>query len=143
VTDVVIARAPGEIHTITTLQGADIRPLRHRVLDAGYQAAKALASTPPRPRPALDPAPEVQRHATIACIIPCYNEQDSIADVLTSLLAQTRLPDVVHVIINNTDDDTLEIAQRFEGHHTRTVKGQQYETQVHIHDRSTPTSRSI
>jgi cellulose synthase/poly-beta-1,6-N-acetylglucosamine synthase-like glycosyltransferase len=38
------------------------------------------------------------------------------------------------VIINNTDDDTLEIAQRFEGHHTRTVKGQQYETQVHIHD---------
>jgi biofilm PGA synthesis N-glycosyltransferase PgaC len=55
------------------------------------------------------------RHATISCIIPCYNEQDTIADVLKSLLGQTRMPDVIHVIINNTDDDTPEIARTFEG----------------------------
>jgi hypothetical protein len=42
------------------------------------------------------------RNATISCIIPCYNEQDTIADVLKSILAQTRLPDVIHVIINTS-----------------------------------------
>jgi biofilm PGA synthesis N-glycosyltransferase PgaC len=74
------------------------------------------------------------RNATIACIIPCYNEQETIADVLNSILAQTRLPDVIHVIINNTDDDTPEIARRFEGPHTRTVKGEDFETTVYVHD---------
>ncbi|MCM4084730.1 glycosyltransferase family 2 protein [Paractinoplanes hotanensis] len=74
------------------------------------------------------------RNATISCIIPCYNEQDTIADVLKSLLAQTRLPDVIHVVINNTDDDTPEIARGFEGRHTRTVKGEEFVTTVHVHD---------
>jgi poly-beta-1,6-N-acetyl-D-glucosamine synthase len=74
------------------------------------------------------------RHATISCIIPCYNEQDTIADVLRSLLAQTRLPNVIHVIINNTDDDTPEIARTFEGRHTRSVKGEDFVTHVHVHD---------
>ncbi|GAA1604862.1 glycosyltransferase family 2 protein [Actinoplanes couchii] len=74
------------------------------------------------------------RHATISCIIPCYNEQDTIGDVLKSLLAQTRLPDVIHVIINNTDDDTPEIARTYEGRHTRTVKGSKFVTEVHVHD---------
>jgi cellulose synthase/poly-beta-1,6-N-acetylglucosamine synthase-like glycosyltransferase len=77
---------------------------------------------------------EQRRHATISCIIPAYNEQDTIADVLTALLAQTRLPDVIHVIVNNTDDDTAEIARRFEGPHHRVVKGQLFETAVHVHD---------
>jgi biofilm PGA synthesis N-glycosyltransferase PgaC len=74
------------------------------------------------------------RHATISCIIPCYNEQDTITEVLKSILAQTRLPDVVHVIINNTDDDTPEIARTFEGRHTRMVKGEAFVTTVHVHD---------
>ena len=74
------------------------------------------------------------RNATISCIIPCYNEQDTIADVLKSLLAQTRLPDVIHVVINNTDDDTPEIARGFQGRHTRTVKGEEFVTTVHVHD---------
>ncbi|MCY1139754.1 glycosyltransferase family 2 protein [Actinoplanes sp. Pm04-4] len=87
---------------------------------AGEIAAAATSATP--------------RNATISCIIPCYNEQDTIADVLTSLLAQTRLPDIIHVIINNTDDDTPEIARRFEGVHTRTVKGEEFVTSVHVHD---------
>ncbi|GAA0559049.1 hypothetical protein GCM10010172_47660 [Paractinoplanes ferrugineus] len=79
-------------------------------------------------------ASHTPRHATISCIIPCYNEQDTIADVIKSLLAQTRLPDVIHVIINNTDDDTPEIARSFEGRHTRTVKGEDFHTVVHVHD---------
>ncbi|WP_250007210.1 glycosyltransferase [Actinoplanes sp. M2I2] len=87
---------------------------------AGEIAASATNATP--------------RNATISCIIPCYNEQDTIADVLRSLLAQTRLPDVIHVIINNTDDDTPEIARGFEGRHTRTVKGEEFVTTVHVHD---------
>jgi poly-beta-1,6-N-acetyl-D-glucosamine synthase len=74
------------------------------------------------------------RNATISCIIPCYNEQDTIEDVIKSLLAQTRLPDVIHVIINNTDDDTPEIARQFEGRHTRMVKGDEFVTTVHVHD---------
>jgi biofilm PGA synthesis N-glycosyltransferase PgaC len=74
------------------------------------------------------------RHATISCIIPCYNEQDTIGDVLKSILAQTRLPDVIHVVINNTDDDTPEIARTFAGRHSRSVKGEEFVTYVHVHD---------
>jgi cellulose synthase/poly-beta-1,6-N-acetylglucosamine synthase-like glycosyltransferase len=75
-----------------------------------------------------------RRHATIACVIPAYNEEGTIADVLTSILSQTRPPDTIHVVINNTDDDTGEIAQGFAGEHERVVKGQKYETVVHVHD---------
>ncbi|WP_448618645.1 glycosyltransferase family 2 protein [Geodermatophilus sp. URMC 65] len=79
-------------------------------------------------------AAEERRHATISCIIPAYNEESSIADVLSSLLSQTRLPDAIHVVINNTDDDTSEIARRFEGEHQRVVKGEVFTTVVHVHD---------
>jgi biofilm PGA synthesis N-glycosyltransferase PgaC len=75
-----------------------------------------------------------RRTATISCIVPAYNEEGTIAAVLTSLLAQTRLPDVIHVIINNTDDDTPEIARSFEGAHERVVKGELFRTVVHVHD---------
>ena len=81
-----------------------------------------------------DPTRDVPRTATISCIVPAYNEEETIADVLTSLLSQTRLPDVIHVIINNTDDDTPEIARRFEGPHERVVKGELFRTHVHVHD---------
>jgi poly-beta-1,6-N-acetyl-D-glucosamine synthase len=40
----------------------------------------------------------------------------------------------VHVIVNNTDDDTAEIARRFEGEHSRTVKGEVFRTTVYVHD---------
>jgi cellulose synthase/poly-beta-1,6-N-acetylglucosamine synthase-like glycosyltransferase len=75
-----------------------------------------------------------RRHATIACVIPAYNEQSTIHAVLTSILSQTRPPDTIHVVINNTDDDTGEIAAEFVGEHERTVKGQTYSTVVHVHD---------
>jgi cellulose synthase/poly-beta-1,6-N-acetylglucosamine synthase-like glycosyltransferase len=75
-----------------------------------------------------------RRQATIACIIPAYNEEDSIADVLKSLLAQTRLPDVIHVIVNNTDDDTVHVAKQYEGPYRRAVRGELMETTVYVHD---------
>ncbi|MBM7808630.1 cellulose synthase/poly-beta-1,6-N-acetylglucosamine synthase-like glycosyltransferase [Geodermatophilus bullaregiensis] len=79
-------------------------------------------------------ARDEQRHATISCVIPAYNEESTIADVLTSLLSQTRPPDAIHVVINNTDDDTPEIAGQFVGEHVRVVKGESYLTVVHVHD---------
>jgi poly-beta-1,6-N-acetyl-D-glucosamine synthase len=78
--------------------------------------------------------PAMARNALISCVIPCYNEQDSIADVLTALLAQTRMPDAIYVVVNNTDDDTIEIAQRFAGEHSRIVRGVEFHTVIEVHD---------
>jgi cellulose synthase/poly-beta-1,6-N-acetylglucosamine synthase-like glycosyltransferase len=71
---------------------------------------------------------------SIACVIPAYNEQDTIAEVLTSLLNQTRLPDVIHVVINNTDDETFFLARDFAGPHERTYRDTTQRTEVFIHD---------
>ena len=73
---------------------AGCRPRTRRL----RQRVHRLVDAPPSYRP------------TIGCIIPAYNEADSIAEVLESLLAQTRLPDVIHVVVNNTTDKTVEIA---------------------------------
>ncbi|CAM3158046.1 Poly-beta-1,6-N-acetyl-D-glucosamine synthase [Arthrobacter ulcerisalmonis] len=74
------------------------------------------------------------RRASIACVIPAYNEEESIAEVLTALLAQTRLPDVIHVVINNTDDETFYIAREFAGPHQRTYRDTTQFTEVFVHD---------
>lgn len=72
--------------------------------------------------------------ATIACVIPAYNEEDTIADVLNALLNQTRLPDVIHVVINNTDDETFYLAREFAGPHEHTYQDLTYRTEVFVHD---------
>src|SRR4051794_8118754 len=51
----------------------------------------------------------------IGAIIPAYNEAESIVAVLRSLLKQTRLPDQIHVVVNNTRDDTFALAAKFAG----------------------------
>jgi len=71
---------------------------------------------------------------TIGCIIPAYNEADSIAAVLESLLNQTRLPDVIHLIVNNTSDDTVKIASEYAGPHMRVVDGIEQFTELYVHD---------
>ncbi|CAN5195683.1 N/A [soil metagenome] len=71
---------------------------------------------------------------TIGCVIPAYNEAESIADVLESLLGQTRLPDIIHVVINNTTDDTVAIASRYAGPHMREIDGIEQFTEVYVHD---------
>lgn len=71
---------------------------------------------------------------TIGCIIPAYNEEESIASVIESLLAQTRLPDVIHVIVNNTTDKTVEVAAGYAGAHSSVVDGVEQFTEVYVHD---------
>lgn len=72
---------------------------------------------------------------TVGCIIPAYNEEESIASVLDSLLGQTRLPDVIHVIVNNTTDATVEFASHYAGAHVRRTGPDEYqETEVFVHD---------
>ncbi|WP_395243871.1 glycosyltransferase [Agromyces sp. MMS24-K17] len=72
---------------------------------------------------------------TIGCIIPAYNEEESIADVIRSLLGQTRLPDVIHVIVNNSSDRTVERAAEFAGAHRRVdADGVEQFTEVFVHD---------
>lgn len=71
---------------------------------------------------------------TIGCIIPAYNEADSIASVLQSLLNQTRIPNVIHVIVNNTTDDTVRVAGEFAGPHMRVDEDGEQFTEIFIHD---------
>lgn len=73
----------------------------------------------------------------IACIIPAYNEGSTIESVLRSLLKQTRLPDEIHVVVNNTSDDTFALAAKFAGPRTskRRRKGEPVQsTEVYVHD---------
>ncbi len=72
--------------------------------------------------------------STIGCVIPAYNEEESIAEVIASLLRQTRVPDVIHVVVNNTTDATVKIASEYAGpHELSTVLGDQF-TEVFVHD---------
>ncbi|MFT4300099.1 MAG: glycosyltransferase family 2 protein [Aeromicrobium sp.] len=72
--------------------------------------------------------------ATIGCVIPAYNEEGTIADVLDSLLAQTRLPNVIHVVVNNTTDATAEIAGHYAGLHVRGDGPAMQATEIFVHD---------
>jgi biofilm PGA synthesis N-glycosyltransferase PgaC len=72
--------------------------------------------------------------SAIGCVIPAYNEGDSIGSVLDSLLSQTRLPDVIHVVVNNTTDDTAEVAGNYAGAHRRTLNGVTQITEIFVHD---------
>lgn len=79
-------------------------------------------------------AGSVKPRATVACIVPSYNEAESISGVLDSLLQQTRLPDVVHVVVNNTTDETVEIASHYAGQHlVERPEGVQV-VEVFVHD---------
>jgi poly-beta-1,6-N-acetyl-D-glucosamine synthase len=72
--------------------------------------------------------------STIGCVIPAYNEEESIAEVIEALLTQTRVPDVIHVVVNNTSDNTVKIASEYSGpHEIVTELGEQF-TEVFVHD---------
>ncbi|QLD12223.1 glycosyltransferase family 2 protein [Microbacterium oleivorans] len=72
--------------------------------------------------------------STIGCVIPAYNEEESIAGVIEGLLSQSRVPDVIHVIANNTSDNTVKIAAGYAGPHEVTTElGTQF-TEVFVHD---------
>ncbi|WP_299050600.1 glycosyltransferase [uncultured Nocardioides sp.] len=71
---------------------------------------------------------------TVGCVIPAYNEAETIGGVLDALLMQTRLPDVIHLIVNNTSDDTVEIASHWAGKHERTTELGTQTTEIYVHD---------
>ncbi|MFZ3417513.1 glycosyltransferase family 2 protein [Arthrobacter sp. 3Tela_A] len=81
--------------------------------------------------------------ATIACVIPAYNEEDTIVEVLNAILKQTRLPDVIHVVINNTDDETFYLAREFAGPHEHTYQDLTYQTEVFVHDIGVNTDKKV
>jgi biofilm PGA synthesis N-glycosyltransferase PgaC len=102
----------------------------------------AAGSTPVEAEPQRARAEEFEsvlesisvHRSTIGCVIPAYNEEESIAQVIESLLAQTRVPDVVHVVVNNTSDQTVKIASQYSGpHELVTDLGDQF-TEVFVHD---------
>lgn len=49
----------------------------------------------------------------VVALIPAHNEQASIADTISALLAQDRVPDKIIVLADNCTDNTLKCAQRF------------------------------
>lgn len=71
---------------------------------------------------------------TVGCVIPAYNEAESISGVIDSLLAQTRLPDTIHVVVNNTSDNTAELASHYAGLRIRGHGDDQQVTEVFVHD---------
>lgn len=71
---------------------------------------------------------------TIGCIVPAHNDERSIGGVLVSLLGQTRVPDVIHVVVENTSDATVLVASEFAGRHEiATDFGAQF-AEVFVHD---------
>jgi len=85
---------------------------------------------------ALLPQPEhhKRRVAQIAAIIPAYNEEAHIARAIASLLEQTRVPDVIHVVVNNSSDNTFWVAKESEGTKIMSYRGVDYATEVIVHD---------
>ena len=84
-----------------------------------------------RTQPSLDADSD---RSTVGCIVPAYNEGDSIAAVLDALLNQTRVPDVVHVVVNNTTDHTVEVASHYAGDHLRMTPSGVQATEIFVHD---------
>ncbi|MEZ3159158.1 glycosyltransferase family 2 protein [Microbacterium sp. BWT-B31] len=77
---------------------------------------------------------DATNRSTIGCVIPAYNEEETIAAVIESLLGQTRVPDAIHVVVNNTSDATVRIASRYAGPYELTTDlGDQF-TEVFVHD---------
>nr|WP_218855922.1 glycosyltransferase family 2 protein [Nocardioides daedukensis] len=74
------------------------------------------------------------QQSTVGCVVPSYNEEATIASVLDSLLMQTRMPDVIHVVVNNTTDETVEIAGHYAGVQRRVKGGVEATTEIFIHD---------
>jgi len=54
-----------------------------------------------------------QKALSVSVVIPCYNEQDSIARCLSALQNQTKAPYEVIVVDNNCTDKTVAIARLF------------------------------
>lgn len=65
------------------------------------------------------PAKKRSQDVRIAAILPAYNEEHSIAASIDSLLEQTRVPDAIFVLVNNSTDETYWVAREYQGVHSR------------------------
>lgn len=99
-------------------QNAYVTRLSHAVDNGFIASVEALAT----------------QRATIGCVIPAYNEAESIGQVLEALLSQTRVPDVIHVVVNNSTDNTVEVASEYAGRHRIIVAAHEQFTEVYVHD---------
>ncbi|MCD4525291.1 glycosyltransferase family 2 protein [Nocardioides sp. cx-173] len=119
---------------------ADRREGTQQVSAAGMPASQEYVRTPDPHLIAyesefLDAVDELPTYRpTVGCVIPAYNEAETISGVLDSLLHQTRLPDTIHVIINNSSDDSVEIASHYAGPHTRMTASGEQSTVIYVHD---------
>ena len=86
---------------------------------------------------------EDRRTQRIGCVIPAYNEEDTIAEVLESLLAQTHVPDEVHVIVNNSTDDTFWVARGYAGEHTVSYRDTERTVTINVHDTGKLPERKV
>ena len=112
---------PGESRSLRTT-GAAIP------VDTAAEPAAGLADE----AAILDDAP--RHRSTIGCVIAVSSEEESIAQVIEGLLGQTRVPDVIHVVVNNTSAATVRIASQYAGaHEVTTDLGEQF-TEVFVHD---------
>lgn len=57
----------------------------------------------------------------VVVLIPAHNESDGITETVTALSRQTRLPDEILVVSDNSTDNTVELAERAGAHVAETV----------------------
>lgn len=74
------------------------------------------------------------RTSTIGCVIPAYNEEETIGAVIESLLKQTHAPDEIHVVTNNCSDDTFWVASEYAGEYRVSHRGTERTVKVFAHD---------
>lgn len=55
----------------------------------------------------------MKKALTLSLVIPVYNEEDHIKQCLDAVKSQSRMPDEVIVVDNNSTDSTLRIAKRY------------------------------
>ncbi len=87
--------------------------------------------------------PVQRQHARIGCVIPAYNEEGSIGQVLGSLLEQTHVPDEIHVVVNNSSDETFWVAREFAGRHERWYRDELMVSEVYVHDAGSVPDRKV
>ncbi|WP_285101153.1 glycosyltransferase family 2 protein [Promicromonospora sp. MEB111] len=80
------------------------------------------ARQPARTRPVLAEAPTSRpTPSRVVVLIPAHNESEGITETVTALSRQTRPPDEILVVSDNSTDDTVDLARRTGAHVTETV----------------------
>jgi cellulose synthase/poly-beta-1,6-N-acetylglucosamine synthase-like glycosyltransferase len=68
-----------------------------------------------------DAATSISTRHRVVVVIPAHNESEGITETVTALSRQTRSPDEIIVVSDNSTDDTADLAERAGAFVTRTV----------------------